>query len=339
MTEVAEVAETVPPMRLTSIAPWFGGKRTLAPEIIAELGPHKQYFEPFCGSMAVLLHKPQTAKETVNDLHGGLICLARVLACELQAECLYTRLQRTLFCESLLESAQQFLEACPDPPWRLRDDSVGESPQFFRADANMLEYAYWYFVVSWMSRNGTAGTERLIYQPAVRWGMGGGSPTIRWRSAVESIPAWHQRLRNVVILRRDAFSIIPKFEDEPHTAIYCDPPYHATSRSGIRDYSSRYLHDFRARGEKVARELFGGSDDAAVSVDDHQRLAEQLRAFQRARIVVSYYDCPEVRALYPGWTIVKKTMQKTLLNQNKGNDGRTQNAPEILLINGPSIAS
>lgn len=332
--------DEVPPMRLTSIAPWFGGKRTLAPDIIAELGPHKQYFEPFCGSMAVLLHKPQTAKETVNDLHGGLICLAHVLACELQSECLYTRLQRTLFCETLLDDAQSFLEACPEPPWRLRNAELGEQPKFFRADANMLEYAYWYFVASWMARNGTAGTERLIYQPAVRWGMGGGSPTIRWRSAIESIPAWHQRLMNVVILRRDAFSIIPKFEDEPHTAIYCDPPYHATSRSGIAEYSSRYLHDFKTRGAKVAKELFGDDSFGATASgpDDHQRLAEQLREFKRARIVVSYYDCPEVRDLYPGWTIVKKTMQKTLLNQNKGSDGRNQAAPEILLINGPSLA-
>jgi DNA adenine methylase len=40
-------------MPIKAIAPWFGGKRTLAPRITAELGAHRAYWEPFCGSMAV----------------------------------------------------------------------------------------------------------------------------------------------------------------------------------------------------------------------------------------------------------------------------------------------
>lgn len=63
---------TPDPPRIKAIAPWFGGKRTLAPEIVRELGEHTQYFEPFCGSMAVLLAKTPSSKETVNDMHGGM---------------------------------------------------------------------------------------------------------------------------------------------------------------------------------------------------------------------------------------------------------------------------
>lgn len=32
------------PMTIRSLAPWFGGKRTLAPRIVAELGTHTQYW-------------------------------------------------------------------------------------------------------------------------------------------------------------------------------------------------------------------------------------------------------------------------------------------------------
>lgn len=64
---------------ITAIAPWFGGKRNLAPAIVEELGPHRGYWEPFCGSLAVLLAKPRVSQETANDLHGDLINLARVL--------------------------------------------------------------------------------------------------------------------------------------------------------------------------------------------------------------------------------------------------------------------
>lgn len=41
-------------MKLKSILPWFGGKRTLAPRIVDELGEHSYYFEACAGSMAVL---------------------------------------------------------------------------------------------------------------------------------------------------------------------------------------------------------------------------------------------------------------------------------------------
>ena len=43
---------------IKAIVPSFGGKRTLAPQIVAELGEHRAYWEPFCGSMAVLIAIP-----------------------------------------------------------------------------------------------------------------------------------------------------------------------------------------------------------------------------------------------------------------------------------------
>ncbi|MCI0421333.1 MAG: hypothetical protein L0312_19255 [Acidobacteria bacterium] len=41
-------------MKITAIAPWFGSKRTMAPEIVRQLGPHQFYLEGCAGSMAVL---------------------------------------------------------------------------------------------------------------------------------------------------------------------------------------------------------------------------------------------------------------------------------------------
>ena len=46
------------PPKITTIAPWFGGKRTLAATIAGEIGKHSAYWEPFCGSMAVLINGP-----------------------------------------------------------------------------------------------------------------------------------------------------------------------------------------------------------------------------------------------------------------------------------------
>ena len=173
-----------------------------------------------------------------------------------------------------------------------------------------------------MGRNGTAGTARLDYQIAVRWTKGGGSSTVRWRNALDSIPAWHERLRNVVILNRDAFEILDRFEDVRGTAIYVDPPYDATTRGSL-DGSGRYLHEF--------------DHDNPMFGDDHQRLRDVLATYKHARIVVSYYDCPRIRKLYAGWTFVRHTCLKHLHAQN-GRGSRSKVAPEVLIINGASHA-
>lgn len=54
--------------------PYFGGKRDIAPEIWKRLGQPKQYLEPFAGSMAVLLQKPDgpAPLEVVGDANGFL---------------------------------------------------------------------------------------------------------------------------------------------------------------------------------------------------------------------------------------------------------------------------
>lgn len=304
-TDLAE-----PAMKVRAIAPWFGGKRTMAPAIVEELGKHTQYFEPFCGSMAVLFAKPVTRYETVNDLHGDLTNLAWVLQDRGLAEALYDRAGRVLFCESLIKALWKDLAASDPGP------SIDP------------ERAYKFFVFSWAMRNGVAGTSRVRgngFQIALRFTATGGSSTTRFRSATESIPAWHERLRNVVILRRDGFSLLPRLEDAPGLAVYADPPYIATSRSGFAasGATSRYEHEFSHESP-----LFG---------DDHERLRDELARLRRARVVVSYYDCPAVRRLYDGWTFVEHTRQKNLHVQI-GRGARPKAAPEVLIINGESYA-
>lgn len=297
-------------MTIRALSPWFGGKRTLAPEIVDLLGKHTQYFEPFCGSMAVLFAKEPSQKETVNDLHGDLINLARVVQDQESAAQLYDRLQTVLFADGLLNDAVDYLKSdlFAVPTW---------TGMVYQQHVNR---AYWYFLASWMMRNGVAGTQRLEYQIAVRWTKSGGSPTVRFRNAVDSLPAWHVRLKNVVILNRNAFEILDRFEDVTGTAIYADPPYLSDSRIGYGRHGggSKYLHEFDHGG--------------GLFEDCHSKLAEILRGYRKARIVVSYYDCPRVRELYEGWTFHEHTRQKHLHAQNKRGSAH-KDAPELLITN------
>ncbi len=294
---------------IKAIAPWFGGKRGMAPEIVRQIGGHRYYFEPFCGSLAVLFAKPKSSHEVVCDLHLDVANLARVLQYEDQAVSLYDWLQRTLFCEALFAKSLERLKGEPT------DGPVAE-----------LQRAYDFFVVSWMGRGGDSGTTlgRQGPQMAMRWTQNGGPGAVRFRSAIESIPAWHDRLRNVQILCRDAFGVLPKISDEPGVAIYADPPYPPETLRG----DARYEHDFEAKPDDLQM-LVGRTDD-------HESLAYELRRFEHARVVVSCYDCDRYRRLYDGWTFIDCARGKNLHSQG-GRGSRRSTAPEVLIVNGEAV--
>lgn len=283
--------------KITALAPWFGGKRNLTPEIVRELGPHAAYWEPFCGSMAILFGKDPCPMETVNDLHGDLINLARVVADDDCSVELFAKLSRMSCCEPLHREAAE------------RHRSRGNCPAGGTLD---VERAADYFLCSWLGRNGVSGTLSYNQGFCRRFTKSGGHAATRFASAVDSIPAWWDRLRNVTILNDDAFLLLKRIEDASGVVIYCDPPYLVKG--------SKYVHDFES--------------------DDHEALAMHLRGFHKTRVIVSYYDDPRLDELYPrslGWTKRRLKATKALVNQGMRDKGGSVDAPEVLLINGPSF--
>lgn len=273
-------------MKITALAPWFGGKRTLADEIVREIGEHQSYWELFCGSMAVLMVKPVCRSETVNDLHGELVNLARVIASD-EYYVLRERLERTSFCEAIFHDLRT----------RLREKKYSDD----------VDRAYCFFVESWMGRNGVAGTRAGNTAFCVRYTSNGGDPATRFVSAVDSIDAWHQRIRGAWILERDAFELAERIEDKEGTVIYADPPY---SIGG-----EHYMHTLKA--------------------EDHVRLAGLLSRFKKTRVIVSYYADPPIDALYSGWTRRELDHTSAMRRQWGTVDQHDAKAPEVLFINGP----
>ena len=288
------------PMKIKAIVPWMGTKRGMAPLIAAQLGPHRAYWEPFAGSMAVLLAKPVVSQETANDLHGDLILLALVLQHDRWGPWLYRQLRRTLPSEEMHHVSRAQVQ---DPPvWSpLRIDP-------FRLEEKDARRAFWFFINSWLGRNGVIGTKENNNHFCVRFTTNGGIQGTRFASAVDSIPAWRRRLREVTILRRDGFELLERIEDQPGTAIYCDPPY--------LEKGATYIHDFTAA--------------------DHDRLAACLARFERARVVLSYYDHPRLAELYPAgrWERIDCSRAKSLSVQGQ-RGSKSERAPEVLLVNGP----
>lgn len=299
-------------MKISAISPWFGSKRTLAPEIIRQLGPHQFYFEGCFGSLALLFAKEPSEHEQVCDLHGAVTNLAWVVQDQVGAPVLFERLQKVLYSDAVYAHSKAWLAENENRPVANMAADPGLQWIGNIYEKASITWAYHYFIASWMGRNGVAGTARVNYQIATRWTKGGGSGPLRFRNAVDSIPAWCERLRNVHILRRDLFDVLPKIEDDHGVAVYVDPPYLPGTIAG----NSKYLHNFAAA--------------------DHGRMAKELGRFRKARVVVSYYADPQLEALYPSWTFLDCSRHKHLHVQNKRGSKRSD-APEVLLLNGPAI--
>lgn len=159
-------------------------------------------------------------------------------------------------------------------------------------------------VVWWMGANGYAGTTKTGWF-AQRRTKTGGDPAVRWESFRRSLPALSERLRNVVISCRDFRDFLAGGMDLSGTAIYADPPYLSKRIT--------YAHDFTPQ--------------------DHADLAAILNRFERARVVVSYYDAPELATLYPAdrWERITVGMSKSSANSRRG--ATKTPAVELLLVN------
>lgn len=231
---------------INAILPYFGGKRTLAPLIVEEFGKHAAYYEPFCGSMAVVINKPISSHETVNDLYGDLINLARVIQDPKAGAALHRRLRRVIMHEQLFEDAKSALLNAEDP----------------------VDRAFCTFVQGWMGRNGVSGTSQHNITLSRRWTPNGGHSGTRFWSAVESIPAWRRRLHRVCITQMDAFEFLESIDDCKQSVIYCDPPY--------IEKGATYVHDFQPSDHDRLADLLHRFKQTRVVVSyyEHPRLAE-----------------------------------------------------------------
>jgi len=206
---------------------WHGGKHYLAQRITALFPPRESYthfVEPFFGGGSVLLaHDPEGKSEVANDLDGELMNFWGVL--------------RDPSSFGLL---QRWLEATPfsEQAWRLARDRAR------RTVGNCDVYgAYCFFICCRQSLAGRMEEFAPLSRARVRRGMN--EQASAWLSAVEGLPAVHERLKRVVVLNRDAIDVIRQ-QDGLQTLFYLDPPYlHETRTAGdvYRHEMTRQQHE------------------------------------------------------------------------------------------------
>lgn len=216
---------------------WHGGKCRLASRIVRLMPRHVHYVEPYFGGGQVLFAKdPEGVSEVVNDVHAGLINFWRVLQDPQTFDHLRRRLEVTPFAEVEFEEAVARLSD-PDP--------------VVRAAA--------FFVRCRQSLAGRMDAFTGVTATRTRRGMN--NETSGWLSAVDGLPAVHERLRRVLILNRPALDVIRQ-QDGHGTLFYLDPPYLPETRAA----ADMYAHEMtRADHEELLDLVVGLKGKVLIS--------------------------------------------------------------------------
>ncbi len=83
---------------------YHGGKCRIAPWVISHFPSHVTYVEPFAGAASVLLHKPRSRGEVLNDLDDevyNLFCVLRTRGPQLARQLELTPFSRAEYLKSI----------------------------------------------------------------------------------------------------------------------------------------------------------------------------------------------------------------------------------------------
>ena len=171
-----------------------GSKWKMAETIISLFPEHKNYLEPFAGSLAVFFNKEKDICETINDLDGRLINLYK----------------------QMREQPDKLAEAVALTPYSRQEQLLS-----YEITSNELEDARRMMVRLWFSIGGKT-SHHSSFKRNTTWR--GPYNTQSWKKVPEIILEAAERLLDAQIENRPAIQLIQEFDDS-ETLIYIDPPY------------------------------------------------------------------------------------------------------------------
>jgi DNA adenine methylase len=200
--------------------PYYGGKQTIAEQIISFFPDHGHYVEPFAGSLAVLLAKRPSRMETVNDLDGDLVTFWRVLRDRPQD------LQRV--CALTPHSRAEYLNVRSSGPV-----------------ADELETARRVWMLLTQGRGGTLRPAKTGWRYFVAPSNSSCGMPDYLDAYVDRMAAAAARLREVSLESLPALDLITKYGRETDVLLYVDPPYLASTRG----WGNNYRHEMKTEAE------------------------------------------------------------------------------------------
>lgn len=213
-----------------TVAKYPGSKARIAPILAAALPTTRVYLDPMVGGGSVLLARPVSPVEVVNDLDGAVVNFWRVLRDAPED------LAHAITCTPY--SRAEYVQACGAPA------------------TDPLERARRFVVRSWQgygSSNQTSnGWSRTIGRTTNLQGLRTSHyHGQRWTALPARIRAVADRLRAVEVECRDVFTLLQEYA-HPWVTVYLDPPYPMETRGGRRLYTHEFTGDHHAELLRLA---------------------------------------------------------------------------------------
>lgn len=230
------------------IIPWMGGKRRLAEKILPLFPEHQCYVEAFAGGAALFYKKEPVKTEVLNDTHGDLVNLYRVVQHHLEEfmkQFRWALVSRRMF---------DWLKMTPVEP--LTDIQRAARFYFIQRTAFGAKPVSPTF--------GTAAS-----QP----------PRLNLLRIEEELSEAHLRLARAYIEQLDWRAVVEKY-DRPYTLFYLDPPYWQTQGYG----GSFGFEEYEAMAEVVSR-IQG---KAVISINDHPDIRAVFKGLRIKPVALTY---------------------------------------------------
>ena len=227
---------------------WMGGKSKLAPFIISEFPKHTCYVEAFCGGAAILLRKPRSKAEVVNDIDGELINLYRCV--KYHPEELAKQVVSMMHSRWLFE--------------RLKSQSV--------IDLTDIQRAVRYYSLNRMAFGGGMKNPSFGYSRASSAGLS----ATRFKQDIAMLSS---RLDRVFIEHLHWANCIERY-DSSSTLVYCDPPYFGTSGYGMVFDMDQYI-----KMAEIARTMKG---KMVISINDIPAMRDVFADFHIDQLAIKY---------------------------------------------------
>lgn len=235
-------------VQASPLVPWVGGKRRLAQHILPLFPEHGCYVEAFCGAAAIFFMKEPAKVEVLNDVHGDLVRLYRVVQNHLEE---FVRQFKWS-----LASREMYGWLQSTPPDTLTD--IQRAARFFYL-------------------------QKLGFGGKVDGQTFGVATTSKARLNLlrleEDLSAVHLRLHQVTIEQLDWAACIARY-DRPHTLFYLDPPYYGTEGYGVDFGLQQY--------DRMAELLRTMKGKAVVSVNDIPAMRQAFKGLAMKRLTINY---------------------------------------------------
>lgn len=200
---------------MNSVIKYFGGKNGMFNNIIKHFpdkGSYDTYIEPFGGSFAIGFHTPDdmiAPIEIYNDLYNNVYSLFKVLT----NDTLFYEFKKLCDLSYYSEVLRKHFKE------ELKNDKLSD-----------VRRAFYFFYVNRCSHNGVGG---FSINRVVRRNMA--KSVSDYLSTVDGLLKIHQRLSKVMVLNRNAISLIEEY-NSPNVFIYADPPYVLSTRTSSTRY-------------------------------------------------------------------------------------------------------